>query len=150
MQKENESQEMAATKLDMPKSFEMLYQTDIWICDTGASSHSTNNKIGAENERRSGSASLGHAGEAIEATLTIDLPGQFMAIDGSSGLQASLTEVNFNARHNFNLISLTRLLTKGWVIAKGDHTGITIRNGGGDLIDFDIVIPTARGAVFAC
>ena len=46
-------------------------------------------------------------GEALAATLTIDLPGQFMAKDGSSGMEASLTDVNFNASHNFNLISLT-------------------------------------------
>ena len=141
---------MAAAKLDIPRSFEMLYQNDIWICDTGASSHSTNKKTGAENEKESRSASLGHAGEALEATSTIDLPGQFMTKDGSSGLKASLTEVNYNDRHNFNLISLTRLLSRGWEIIKGNHTGITIRNGGGGVIDFDIVIPTARGAVFAC
>ena len=73
-----------------------------------------------------------------------------MTKDGSSGLKASLTEVNYNDRHNFNLISLTRLLSRGWEIIKGNHTGITIRNGGGDVIDFDIVIPTARGVVFAC
>ena len=73
--------EVSATKLEIPASFEILYQNDIWICDTGASSHSTPYRLGARNERASGSASLGHAGEAVKATSTIDLPGQFVAKD---------------------------------------------------------------------
>ena len=52
--------EVSAAKLDMPTTFEILYEDDVWICDTGASSHSTNNKLGARNEKNSGSASVGH------------------------------------------------------------------------------------------
>ena len=134
----------------MPTTFEILYEDDVWICDTGASSHSTNNKSGARNEKTSGSASLGHTGEAVKATSTIDLPGQFMAKDGGSGMKATLTEVNYNKTLNFNLMSLTRLLCNGWSIVKGDATGITVKNGKGGVIEFDIVILTARGAIFAC
>ena len=63
--------EVSAAKLYVPMSFEMLYDRDMWISDTGASSHSTNNKTGATNERKFGSASLGHAGKAVKATSTI-------------------------------------------------------------------------------
>ena len=56
-----------ADQLEMPVSFELLKQKDIWICDTGASTHSTYNKEGATNERQTGSASLGHAGTAVKA-----------------------------------------------------------------------------------
>lgn len=143
-------EEAAAAQLDMPVSFDLLYQDDIWICDTGASSHSSNSRSGAQNERKSGSTSLGHAGEAIEATSTIDLPGQYVARDGSLGLKGTLVDVNYSDSHNFNLMSLTRLLCIGCYISKGDATGITIKNEGGGIIDFDIVIPTARGAIFAC
>ena len=62
----------------VPTSIKMLSQPDIWICDTGASSHSTNKKSGAKNERNTGSASLGHAGQAFKATMTVDLPGQYV------------------------------------------------------------------------
>ena len=41
--------EMSTAKLDVPMRFEVLYESDIWIGDSGASSHSTNNKTGAEN-----------------------------------------------------------------------------------------------------
>ena len=70
--------EMSAAKLNIPMRFEMLYESDIWIGDSGASSHSTNNKTGTVNERHFGSASLGHTREAVKATSTIDVFGQFV------------------------------------------------------------------------
>ena len=73
-----------------------------------------------------------------------------MTKDGTVGMKATLTEVNFNETNNFNLMSLTRLLMRGWSIETGDETGIYISDGDGNKVAFDIVIPTTRGAVFAC
>ena len=56
-----EAEEASAMGLEMPVSFALLAQEDIFICDTGASSHATNNKKGATNIRMDGSSSLGHA-----------------------------------------------------------------------------------------
>ena len=47
-------------KLDVPMRFEILYESIIWIVDSGASSHSANSKSGAVNELLVGSAILGH------------------------------------------------------------------------------------------
>ena len=66
-----------------------------------------------KNEKYSGSMSLGHAGKAVEARSAIDLPGQFLARDGSFGMEGVLTDVSYNDSHNFNLVSLTILLRKG-------------------------------------
>ena len=96
-----------------------------------------------------GSASLGHAGEALKAAKTIILPGQYVTKDGTLGLKATLTDINFNETHNSNLMSLTRLLMRGWSIETGDETGLYISDGDGNKVAFDIVIPTTRGAVFA-
>ena len=74
---ELESNVVSVTKLDIPVSFEISYQSDIWICNT---------KSDAKTERDSGRMSLGHAGQVVEATSTIDLPGQFLARDGSFGI----------------------------------------------------------------
>ena len=52
--------EMLVAKLDVPMCFEMLYESDMWIGDSGASSHSTNNKAGTVNERQFGSVSWAH------------------------------------------------------------------------------------------
>ena len=137
--------------LVMPVSFELLKQEDIWICDTGASTHSTYNKGGATNERQTGSASLGHAGTAVKAESTIDIPGRFVTRDGSYGIKATLQGVSYNRQHNFDLLSLTRLLYKqGWVIEEGNKRGITIMKNGQERIKFDIVVPTPNGALYAC
>ena len=142
--------ETSNVKMEMSTSFELLYSDDIWICDTGASSHSSKSNSGAKNVRSNGSQSLGHSGKAVEAISTMNLPGQFIGKDGSSGMKATLTDVNYNPKYNFNLMSLTRLLMNGWRITRGDKTGITIRNVNESEITFDIVILTVRGAIFAC
>ena len=137
-----EDGEVSAAQLTIPTSFAVLQQTDIWICDNGTSSHSTNNSYGGQNVKDTGSASLGHAGEALKATKTIDLPGKYATNDGALGLKATLTDVNFNETHIFNLMSLTRLLLRRWNIETGDETGIYISDGDGNKVAFDIVIPT--------
>ena len=54
-----EDGEVSATQLTIHTSFEVLQHIDIWICDTGASSHSTNSSSGAQTVKDTGSASLG-------------------------------------------------------------------------------------------
>lgn len=146
-----EAVEASAMGLEMPVSFALLAHEDIFICDTGASSHATNSKKGATNIRMNGSSSLGHAGEAVETKMTIDIPGQFIGLDGSPGMVGTLTDCNYNPGLNFNLISLTRMLRKGgWKIVKGDHMGIVIEHPNGGDINFDVVIETPKGAIYAC
>jgi len=48
---------------------------------------------------------------------------------GGLGMKGKLADCNFNESLNFNLLSLTRLLCSGWIITKGNATGITIQNG---------------------
>ena len=134
----------------MPSSFELLYSGDIWICNTGASSHLGKSNCGATNVKSNGSQSLGHSGKSMEAMNTMDLPGQFLGKDGSLGTKPTLTEVNYNDKYNFNLLSLTRLLMNGWSITRGDNTRITIESESVKVINFDIVILTVHGAIFAC
>ena len=64
-------------------------------------------------------------------------------------MKAVLTDVSYNKGLNFNLYSLRRMLVNGWTVTSGDANGITIRKGE-NVINFDIVIPRPRGAIFAC
>ena len=80
----------------------------------------------------------------------MDLPGQFVGKDGSLGTKATLKEVNYNDRYNFNLLSLTRLLMSSWSITRGDKTAITVKSESGKVINFDIVILMVHGVIFAC
>ena len=112
--------ELDLAQMETQASFDTLFNGDIWICNTRASSHSTNKLSGAKNVQDSGTPSLGHTGAAVKATKIIDLPGQFVNNDGSLGMQGTLTEVNYSLKLNFNLLSLTRLLRNGWSITSGD------------------------------
>ena len=81
---------------------------------------------------------------------TIDVPGQFVTKDESLGIQTVLTEVNYNPKLNFNSLSLSRSLQNGWNITSRNETYIKIEDGSGNVIVFDIVIPTECGAIAAC
>jgi hypothetical protein len=95
--------ELMLAKLELPATIELLSQLDIWICDTGASCHSTYSPVGAINIRNSGISTVGHVGQAVATTKTIDIPGRFVSRDGTRSMSGVLTEVGLNPKMNYNL-----------------------------------------------
>jgi hypothetical protein len=78
----------------------------------------------------------------------MDIPGVFISKDGTVGLKAVLHECSYNKEHNFNLLSMPRLLHKqGWKITQGDKSLICIENGKGRVINFNIVVPRAKRGI---
>ena len=60
-------------------------------------------------------------------------------------MQAILKECSYRARHNFNLLSMSKLMYKqGWKNTLGDESLIRIENRKGGIIDFDVVVPTEK------
>ena len=95
--------------------------------------------------------SLGHKGEAVESTSVMDIPGVFISKDGTLGLKAVLHKCSYNKEHDFNLFRILRLFhNQGWKITQGDKSLIRIENGKFGVINSDIVVPTANGAIYAC
>ncbi len=78
-------------------------------------------KRGTKNLKDSGSQSLGHTRNAVEALNTMDVAGQFIGKDRSAGMKGTLTDVIYNDKYNFNLVSLTRLLMDDWKVTTGDN-----------------------------
>jgi len=142
--------------IDMPAekdddALAILCQEDVWICDTGASTHVMRYNVGAKNVCDTMVYSLGHSGSAMESIALIDIPGVFMSKDGKAGMKAVLKDCSFNTKHNFNLLSMSKLIHKqGWKIVCGDKTLIRIKNGKGGTIDSEIIVPTDKGAIYAC
>jgi len=57
-----------------------------------------------------------------------------------------LKDCSFSTKHNLNLLRMSRLLHKqGWKIVRGDESLIRIENGKGEVINFNIVVPTEKG-----
>ena len=95
--------------------------------------------------------SLSHIREAVETMTMIDVPGQFMSKSGKPGMRAILKECSHNKVHNFNLLKMSRLLhAQGWRIMHGYDSLNRIENKKGGVIEFDIVVPTSKGAMYAC
>jgi hypothetical protein len=93
-----------------------------------------------------GSSSVGATGSAVEAECSMDIRGQFVNHDGLLGIVATLTDVGFSKRHNFNLLSVTSLWQQGWSTQSGDFEGLSILGPeGGSVINFDILVCTTRG-----
>jgi hypothetical protein len=79
----------------------------------------------------------------------MDIRGQFVKGYGLLGIVATLTDVGFSTRHNFNLLSVTSLWQQGWSTQSGDSEGLSIIGpDGGSVINFDIVVRTTRGAIY--
>jgi hypothetical protein len=78
----------------------------------------------------------------------MDIRGQFVQRDGLLGIVATLTNVRFSLRHNFNLLSDTSLWQQGWSAESGDSEGLIIMGPDGEsVIRFDIIVHTRQGAV---
>ena len=136
--------------LSVPYSLECLKHPDLWIGDTGASMHTTKFKAHGFNFR-SGTSSVGATGAAVQAECSMDIRGQFVDREGSLGLIATLKDVGFSTRHNFNLLSITCLWQLGWSTQSGDSDGIVLLGPDGvSVIKFDIGVRTTRGAVYVC
>ena len=87
----------------------------------------------------------------MESTALINIPGVFMNRSGEKGIQAVLKDCSISVKQDFNLLSMSRLLHKqGWIVVHGNESLIRIENGKGEVIDFDIVVPTEKGAIYAC
>jgi len=67
-------------------------------------------------------------------------------------MKAVLKRCSYNKAHNFNLLSMSRLLhSECWKITHGDQLLICIECSRKDgVINFDIVVPTLNGAVYTC
>ena len=102
---------------------------NVWIRDTGASTHIMWSNQCTRNIHDMQLLSLGCTGGVIVSTAMIDIPGVLMAKNGDTGMWAVLKKCSYNKEHNFNLLSMSRLLNKqGWKIMCSDESLILIKN----------------------
>ena len=88
--------------------------------------------------------SLGHAGSAMKSSALIAIPGVFVNKSGERRLRAVLN-CSFSVKHDFNLLSMSRLLhKKGWKMVCDNESLIHTENRKREVIDFDIVMPTEK------
>jgi hypothetical protein len=137
-------------KMTFPKVKALLEDPNIWIGDTGASTHSTSHKKGMVNLRRADSTDNIQVGnsEVNRAEYIGDVPGTLYDQYGEAQSTAMLKNVTYSKDNAFNLVSIPQLLMKGWKL-QGETDSISVTSPAGQSITFDIVIPTKKGRVYA-
>ena len=100
-------------------------RNNIWIANSGASSHTTNNARGLINIRKNNSEVKIGGGDYVEAKLIGDLRGVTQQKNGKNTL-ITLINVKYVPQFFCNHISLTNILNNGFKL-DGNQNGMTIR-----------------------
>eukprot|EP00536_Pseudo-nitzschia_multiseries_P015354 jgi/Psemu1/42207/gm1.42207_g len=131
----------------LPEGFDLLYDDNVFVFDTGATSHSSNSMQCATNLRDSGATITTQSGNELKGCKIGDIPCQKMDKDGNWEFQTLLQGVNFNPDFAFNLFSANLALKNGWIATGSDKTGWSLQKGS-TMVNFDIQIPTYTSFVW--
>jgi hypothetical protein len=136
--------------MGFPKVQALLEDPNIWIGDTGASTHSTSHKRGMTNVRKADASDNIQVGNSDfnQAEYIGDVPGTLHNQFGEAQHTAILKDVTYSKDNAFNLVSIPQLLMRGWKL-QGETDSISVTSPNGQLIVFDIVIPTKKGRIYA-
>jgi hypothetical protein len=127
----------------------LLLDPNIWIADTAASVHMTAHQQGLINictATNDATIRMGN-GNSESATVTGTLPGTVCDQYGNELNNVANENVSYLPNGPFNLFSLTQMILKGWVMGN-NKTSIWIEKGR-NKVTFDLMIPTAKGMMFA-
>ena len=136
-----------AVEIPFPKAFEMLKHKNMWIADTGASTHSTPHKEGFVNIQKLNNKTLDTQSGELETSMKGDIPGVVCDPLGKEKLSATITGAKLTKGAKFNLFSLSKMQRDGWLLF-GNKEAIWITKGNTRL-DFDIRIETEEGYIYA-
>lgn len=135
--------------MEFPKSHAILRDPNLWIGDTGATTHMSRHKQGMTNLRKAeegDSVTMGNGG--IEVTNMIgDIPGTICDKHGKQLESTALLSVSYVPTCQFNLFSIPKMMKQGWILGGDAKNGIFIKKGN-HVVRFDIVVPTKNGLVF--
>jgi hypothetical protein len=124
----------------------ILESKDIWIADTGATSHVMKHAEGGRKHRQTSVRTRGFAGETIKPDCKMDIPVTYVDINGTEKFDVVLEDIQTNEKLNYNLFSVTKMLLKGYQL-KGNKNSITVWNQMRSIM-FDLAVRTRNGAVF--
>jgi len=128
-----------------------LLNPNVWIADTGASTHISASRLGMTNLRgTTGSTQITMANGSGENLGAVgDLPVIVCDKMGHMLAKAVMRDISLVPGAKFNLYSIPQMLARGWTLG-GDKNVIWIKSPDGMVtLRFDIVIPTPKGAVYA-
>jgi hypothetical protein len=86
-----------------------LESRDIWIADTGTTSHVTKHTEGGRKHRQTNVWTCGFAGETIQPDSEMDIPVIYVDVNGTGKFVVVLGDVQTNGKFNYNLFFVTKI-----------------------------------------
>jgi hypothetical protein len=129
-----------AGKSKQKHSRELLESEDIWIADTGTTSHVTKHSKGGVNHCKTDVKTCGARGAAAEASYEMDIPAIYCDATGQQCFLVRLNNMQVSDQFNFNLFSMTRVMPKGFELGRNAEE-LTLKKGN-CVLSFDSVLHT--------
>jgi hypothetical protein len=126
----------------------IMKNEEIWIGDTGSTSHLTFSKNGMMNITRGSIENqlvMGN-GDRVQASVLGTIQGIIISRSGEVIIPTKIGNVTCTSNATFNLLSIPVMLKKGWKL-NGTEKMMTLTKGR-DVIKFDIIVPTAKEMLF--
>ena len=96
----------------------LLQSANIWVGDSEASVHCTNDRTKCTNIHKGSVIDTMCAhGEAMTASSIMDIPGTWCNKFSKEQLKATLKDVQYNLKSNFNLFSTGKAIKEGWKLS---------------------------------
>ena len=99
-------EETVFSNIAIPGKMEVLKDEEIWVADSGATSHCSKSARGGTNVRAPSAAAQGITGPAVAAENEMDLSPIVYNCFGQEQSRVTLTDVSCRNGNNFNLFSI--------------------------------------------
>lgn len=142
----------AMATMTFPDKQGLLHDSNIWLADSAASTHSTAHLQGMVNLKAGSSSDSIQVGNAAmnQVQYIGDIPGSFYDKSGDHVHPATLRNVSYSPDSAFNLLSFPQLMLQGWHITSVGSEGFVATSPDNQIdIPFDIIINTKKGCVYA-
>jgi hypothetical protein len=148
-QEDNNNDELMLGAMEFPKTQKWLEDPNIWVGDTGATVHMTPHRQGMTNLKTASgqdAVTMGN-GQSKSGSQIGDIPGTVCDKTGTTVSSATIQAALYLPSAMYNLFSITKLQREGWSL-HGDEKCLRLTKGSA-TITFDILIPTAKGMLYA-
>ena len=115
--------EIIGGAVDSPDNMKLLYSSDYWVFDSGATSSCTGDNTGMVNvSKLEGVSSVASNGSSVHQSENGDIPVEKLDKNGEHCNYTVLKDVQYGTSNRFNLFAVNRMLEQGWE-ARGKKEG---------------------------
>ena len=134
--------------IQMPSDYKMLSTLEVWSADTGAIVHNTPHMQGlvVSSEAKNGDGVTVGNGQKMKSTAIGCMQGIITDKCSKENTNVTLNDVVHAPEAQFNLLSVTKLMSEGWNI-QGSKNKLMVKKRQA-TINFDIIVKTRRGKLF--